>query len=284
MATQRKVTLRAQWLGKTFRELRERNGMTLKEVAEYLQRDISSVSRLESGVHPLRRADVIALMDLYGVEEHHQRSAMLQMGDEVSKTGWWEKHSKDVSDWVIDAVWLESRAERLRIFSIATVPGLLQTREYAEALIRAVNPYAPKQQIKRWVELRLTRQELLNKENTFNFSVVVDEAALRRPIGGGEVMAAQTQRLIADAQRDNVEIRVLPFAGGAHCSPEGAFTLITLPEPFPEVAHIESPVGALYAEATGAEELAERYDRIWTNSLDLSESLRFLSALEREWS
>ncbi|WP_017599601.1 helix-turn-helix domain-containing protein [Nocardiopsis lucentensis] len=281
MPAKRQVTLRAQWIGKTFKELRQRNGMTLQEVGEYLRRDQSSVSRFEAGIHPPRKDDVIALMDLYGVEEESQRQATLHMVEEVSKTGWWAKHSKDVSGWMIDWLWLEERAEELKMFGISAIPGLLQTHDYAEALIRADDPSAPKQQVKRWVELRLKRQEVLKREG-FRLSVVLDEAVLRRPVGGSEVMAGEIAHLVASAQPENIDIRVLPFAAGAHCGSAGAFRLILMPEPFSVVAHIESPAGGLFVEAAGADELAGRYDRLHEGSLGSEESIDFLRVVEQE--
>lgn len=281
MPSKRQVTLRAQWIGKTFKDLRQRNGMTLQEVGEYLRRDISSVSRFESGIHPPRKDDVTALMDLYGVEEESQRQATLHMVEEVSKTGWWDKHSKDVSGWMIDALWLEDRAEALKMFSVAAMPGLLQTPEYAEALIRADDPQAPKQQMRRWVDLRIKRQDTLKREG-FRLAVVLDESVLRRPVGGAETMAVQLSRLVASAQRENIDIRVMPFSAGAHCGSAGAFRLLVMPEPFPLVAHVESPAGAIFAEATGAEEMERRYDRLYEESLRADESIDFLRAVEQE--
>lgn len=281
MAAKRQVTLRAQWIGKTFKELRQRNGMTMQEVAEYLGRDQSSLSRFEAGIHPPRKDDVVALMDLFGVEEESQRQATLHMVGEVSKTGWWEKHAKDASGWFMDLLWVEDRAEALKLFSNAVLPGLLQTPEYAEALMRADDPQAAKQQIKRGVDLRIKRQQVLDREG-FQLSLVLDEAALRRPVGGREVMAAQVAHLAASAQRENLDIRVLPFSVGAHGGEAGAFRLIHMAEPFPVIAYIESPAGALFVEAAGAQELEGRYDRLHQGSLDAGASIDFLRKVEQE--
>ncbi|MDT0328710.1 helix-turn-helix domain-containing protein [Nocardiopsis lambiniae] len=281
MATKRQVTLRAQWIGKTFKELRLRNGMTLQEVGEYLGRDQSSVSRFEAGIHPPRKDDVIALMDLFGVEEEPQRQATLHMVDEVSKTGWWAKHTKDVDGWMIDWLWLEERSEELREFGVLAVPGLLQTPRYAESIIRADDPRAPKQQIKRWVDLRVNRQHTLRQKD-FRISVVLDEAVLRRPAGDSSVMSEQIKHLVASSQHENVDIRVLPFSAGAHCGGAGAFRIILMPEPFPVVAHVDSPAGALFAEAASAHELADRYDRLHQGSLDAEASREFLRKVEQE--
>ncbi|PWV47266.1 MULTISPECIES: helix-turn-helix domain-containing protein [Nocardiopsis] len=282
MAAKRQVTLRAQWIGKTFKELRQRNGMTMQEVAEYLGRDQSSLSRFEAGIHPPRKDDVVALMDLFGVDEESQRQATLHMVGEVSKTGWWEKHAKDIGGgWFVDLLWLEERAEHMQLFGVAAVPGLLQTSGYAEALIKADDPKAAKQQVKRWVDLRIQRQQVLDRES-LTISVVIDEAVLRRPVGGPQAMVSQVAHLANQAQRDNIDIRVLPFAAGAHCGGAGSFRVIRMAEPFPTVAHIETPAGVLFAESEGAEELVDRYDRLHQGSLDAEASMDFLHMLERE--
>lgn len=281
MATKRQVTLRAQWIGKTFKELRQRNGMTLQEVGEYLGRDQSSLSRFEAGIHPPRKEDVVALMDLFGVEEEPQRQATLHMVGEVSKTGWWEKHNKDVSGWFMDLLWLEERSDELKLFSDSVVPGLLQTPEYAEALMRADGPQVAKQQIRRGVDLRIKRQRILDRKG-FRLSVVLDEAVLRRPVGGPKVMEQQITHLVSSARQENLDVRVLPFAVGAHCGGAGAFRLILMPDPFPLVAYIESPAGALFVEAAGAEDLSGRYDRLYQGSLDAEASIDFLCTVEQE--
>ena len=225
---------------------------------------------------------MISLMDLYGVEEESQRQATLHMVDEVSKTGWWEKHAKDVgSGWFVDLLWLEERAEHMQLFSVAAMPGLLQTPEYAEALIKADDPQAAKQQVKRWVDLRIKRQQVLDRED-LTISAVIDEAALRRPVGGIQAITGQIAHLIRSAQQDNVNIRVLPFAAGAHCGGAGSFRVIHMAEPFPAVAHIETPAGALFAESEGAAELVGRYDRLYKGSLDASASVDFLRKVEQE--
>lgn len=282
---ERRITLRAQWLGQMLRRLREQNGLTLKDAAEYLQKDFSTVSRFELGTFPVRRGDLLALMDLYGVDDRSQRDTLLQLCGEVWQSGWWEKYSRDgVWGSTIDGVWLESRAHTLRTFAALTVPGLLQTPEYARALIEAVDNDASEEQIERWVELRLARQQILTGEPLEHFSVVLDEAAIRRPVGGATVMAGQLRRLVSAAEDGQAEIRVVPFSVGAHPSPEGAFTLITLGEPFPTVAHIESGGGGIYLERGDADRLAAVYDRLRGISLNSEDSVAFLAAVEKDLS
>ncbi|MGH3773328.1 MAG: Scr1 family TA system antitoxin-like transcriptional regulator, partial [Pseudonocardiaceae bacterium] len=126
------LTLRAQWLGQQLRALRESTGMTLRQAGEYLQRDPSMVSRFETAETPIRRGDVLALLDLYRVCAERTRDGLLQLSDDVWRKGWWDDYTSTVGLRYIDLVWLHSRAERLRSYGAMLVPGLLQTREYAE--------------------------------------------------------------------------------------------------------------------------------------------------------
>jgi transcriptional regulator with XRE-family HTH domain len=287
MAVDRGVTLRAQWLGQILRSLREQRKLTLKDAAEYLQRTVSTVSRFESGIYPIRRVDVLGLMDLYHVQDKQQRDILTQLANDLWQTGWWEKYSEDDNIWgsTIDLVWLESRAERLRSFSALTVHGLLQTADYARSLMRVVDPDVPDAEIERGVDLRLGRQRILEREtNPVRMSVVFDEAALRRRIGGSDVMSAQLRHLLALNERGVISTQVIPFEVGAHASPEGTFTLIKMEDPFPEVAYVESRGGAMYLESDDADKLSEVNDQLQESALSAEKSAAFIAALEKDLS
>ncbi|MGW8434983.1 helix-turn-helix domain-containing protein [Nocardiopsis sp. NPDC055879] len=277
----RKPTLRAQWLGKMLRELREQNGLKLTDAAEYLQRSFSAISKFESGALPVREPEVLALMDLYGVEGEQQRSALLKLANEISKTGWWEKYSSEVTDWFVDYMWLESRAERIQAFDVTPINGLVQTPAYAEALFRAANPHDSPAQIERGVELRMSRQKILEGENAVRLEIVMEEAALRRIVGGRTVMRDQYRHLLNRVERPNIEIRVVPFEAGALVSPDGGFRLIHMTDPFPLIAYAVSPAGGFYMESGEALQQANSYDRLSEMSLSPENSVAFIAALER---
>ena len=277
----RKPTLRAQWLGKMLKELREQNGLKLTDSAEYLQRSFSAISKFESGALPIREPEVLALMDLYGVGGEHQRASLLRLSSEISKTGWWEKYSSEVADWFIDYMWLESRAERIQTFDITPINGLVQTAAYAEALFRAANPHDSSAQIERGVELRMSRQAILEGENAVELEIIMEEAALRRVVGGREVMKDQLQHLLDCTERPNIEIKVVPFESGALVSPDGSFRLISMEDPFPLIAYSVSPAGGSYLESEEAERLAALYDRLREMSLGTEDSAAFITTLER---
>ncbi|MFE1170341.1 helix-turn-helix domain-containing protein [Nocardiopsis sp. NPDC058789] len=277
----RRPTLRAQWLGKMLKELREQNGLKLTDTAEYLQRSFSAISKFESGALPVREPEVLALMDLYGVEGEQQRASLLRLSKEISRTGWWEKYSSEIADWFIDYMWLESRADRIRTFDITPVNGLVQTAAYAEALFRAANPHDSSAQIERGVELRMSRQAILEGENAVQLDIVMEEAALQRMVGGREVMKDQIRHLLACSERPNIGIRVVPFEAGALVSPDGGFRLIDMEDPFPLIAYSVSPAGGFYLESEEAGHLAALYDRLQGMSLSPEDSVAFIAALER---
>ncbi|MEV2274969.1 helix-turn-helix transcriptional regulator [Nocardiopsis sp. NPDC049922] len=281
MPTDRGVTLRAQWLGQILRDFRERKGLTLKDVAEYLQRNISTVSRCELGIYPIRRVDAAAMLDLYGVSDKKQREAVMELAGDVWQTGWWEQYSKDdVWTSTIDRAWLENRSHEIRTFAATTIPGLLQTERYARSLMVVADRRATKREIERGVSLRMDRQQIFDRAEPVHLSAVLDESVLRRRVGGPEVMAEQIQHLRELASQPHIDLHVLTFEAGAHASPEGSFTLLKMSDPFPEVAHIESPAGSIYLETDSAERFSDIYDWFQEHSLSSEDTAAFLAALE----
>ncbi|MEZ7127633.1 helix-turn-helix domain-containing protein [Nonomuraea sp. AD125B] len=278
MSGKRGVTLRAQWLGKHLRELRERAGLTLKEAGEYLQRDGSTVSRFETGLYPARTPDVLALLDLYGVTTSQEREGLVRLSRDVWQSGWWDNYSGDVSHGIVDYAWLEARAESIYSFDALMIPGLLQTRDYMEAVIRAADPDVTDHQTNRWVDFRRARQGILTDEGP-HLSVVLDECVLRRPIGGPGTMRDQLTHLAKHATASKIEIRVLPLSAGAHASPDGAFRVFQLPQPFPAIAYVSTPAGAIYVEGDTADRLKLKYDRIRDNALSTKSSLELIGAV-----
>lgn len=178
----------------------------------------------------------------------------------------------------MDYAWLEARAESISSFDALVIPGLLQTRDYMEAVIRAEDPDANGEQIDRWVEFRRTRQEILTDDGP-RLSTILDEYVLRRPIGGPDAMRAQLAHIAKHASAPNIEIRVLPLNSGAHASPDGTFRIFRLPQPFPAVAYVPTPAGAIYAEGEAADGLKLKYDRIRRNALSTEDSLKLIAVV-----
>ncbi|MBT8227475.1 MAG: helix-turn-helix domain-containing protein [Dactylosporangium sp.] len=282
MGTRQGPTLRAQWLGQQLKELRERAGFTLRQTADFLERDPSTISRIESAEYPVRRADLMALLDFYPVSDRQRRDALLALREDIWRKGWWDGYAEDVDHRLIDYVWLESRARAIHTFDNTLLPGLLQTREYAREAIVAADFDASTDQIERWVELRMARQGILNGEKPPQLLSAIDEGVLRRIVGGTKITQAQLRRLAGCAEQPNVEIRVLPFQAGAHTSPIGTFRILVMPEPYPDVAYAETLTGAVYVESPHVERLAQAYARLRDAALGPDESIELILALAKE--
>ncbi|MQA25895.1 MAG: helix-turn-helix domain-containing protein [Micromonosporaceae bacterium] len=271
-------TLRAQWLGKHLRDLRDAARLKLTDAAEHIQRDSATVSRFERGLTPPRTPDVLELLNLYGVDDPVLRDGLEDLSREIWRKGWWDGYKQHMAVQIIDAAWLESRTERLRDFSTLVLPGLLQTPEYAEAIMRAADPDTPEERVQSRIEFRMRRQQVLTQDEPLPYRSILDEATVHRAVGGAEVMRAQLQHLLDASDHPNVTIRVLPFATGAPASPEGAFALFTMAEPFSDVAQINTEGGAIYLETPEAERFDEAYTRLEQEALSAEDSRAFIKS------
>jgi transcriptional regulator with XRE-family HTH domain len=261
--TTRTPTNRRRRLGAELRRLREASGLTIDRVAEALECSQSKVSRIETGQVSATPRDVRDMLELYQVDPA-RREAMVQIAREARQRGWWHTFV-DVPDGVPAYVGLETAATSIDIYMSLIVPALLQTADYARAIIGAVRPDLPRAEIDRRVELRMSRQALLDRDDPPELRVLLDEAVLQRPVGGPAVMAAQLRRLLEDAQRPAVTLRVLPIVTGAHAGMDGPFTIFGFPAPAePDVVALDSAADALYLE--GAEDL-RRYRRVFERLL-----------------
>lgn len=276
-------SLRSQWLGQYLRDLRNENDMTLEDAAAFLQRDASMLSRYEKAEYPIRRGDVLALITLYGVSDEDLRNGLLQLADDIWRKGWWDPYAEDFGKTFIDHPWLESRATEIRIYHSMFVPGLLQTEDYATAMIRnADQAHADEQQIERWVELRMKRQQVLSRDEPLRLSAVIEEWVLRRPIGNTETARGQLRHLVEVAQRPTIDVRVMPADHGPHAGHLGSFELFHMPVPYPEVAYVESLAGALYVEQPNVERFAQAYDGLYQGALSPEKSVELISAIAEE--
>ena len=193
--------------------------------------------------------------------------------------GWWDGYEPDVERQFVDFVWLESRAVAIRSFDPLVITGLLQTREYAEAMITAADWEAEPAQIARWVQLRMDRQAVLRQEAPPQLSVIIDEFALRRKIGGPGVLRDQLAHLLATAELPQVDLRVLPASVGAHASPSGYFLVFTIAEPDLDVGFAETLGGAVYVEPPDSERFVRVYDRLLNSALGPAESAKLIRAI-----
>ncbi len=275
-------TVRHRRLGAELRRLREGAGLTIEQVAERLECSISKLSRIETAqVRPTPR-DVRDLLDVYGVEDD-MREALLQIAREARQRGWWEAYS-DLPKAPIAAA--EAAADSIRSYSQALVPGLLQTSEYARAVLRAIRIDLDASEIDRRVELRLARQQLLTRERPLRLSAVLDEAIARRQVGGPDVMRRQLDHLAKVAALRNVTIQVLPFRTGAHAAMDGEFAILGFPEPGEaDITYIEYATSDLYVEESDAvSRYVEIFDHIRDAALSPTASRALLTRAARELS
>jgi transcriptional regulator with XRE-family HTH domain len=243
MATRRSATMQRRRLGVELRHLREQAGLTIDEVARRLECSDSKVSRIETGQVSATPRDVRDMLDVYKVDRDH-RDALVQIAREARHRGWWEAYSDTP---VVPLVGLETAARQVLAYEAMVVPGLLQTWEYAGAVIRVMMPDLPPERVKRWVELRMARQALLTRDDPPEFVAVLDECLLRRPVGGREVLRDQLRHLAEAATLPTVTLQVLPLEVGEHAALSGAFTIYRFAEETdPDVVYLEHARGEPY--------------------------------------
>ncbi|MGW1838328.1 helix-turn-helix domain-containing protein [Streptomyces sp. NPDC002067] len=235
-------------LGKRLQDLRERAGLSFEQAAEALDVTHATVRRMEKAEVGLKIPYVEKLLATYGVTDSTEVEGFVRLAREANRPGWWHRFRDVLPDWFSAYVSLESEATLIRGYQPAYVPGLLQTEEYARAVLRAGMPHAADDDIDRTVALRMERQSLLTRENAPTLWVVMDETVLRRPIGDDpRVMRDQLGRLVEATALPNVRLQIIPFAAGPHPAMYGPFHIFRFPIPeLPDIAYAESLVGAQY--------------------------------------
>lgn len=249
MAAEQSPTVRRRRLGHELRELRERAGLTLDEAAAQLE-DFSAakISRIETAKVGARPRDVEDLLTLYGVQDAQHRENLITLTRESRQRGWWEQFSDAISPFQELYIGLEAEAVLIRMFSTQVISGLFQTEGYAREVLKAIWTSEPPEHIERRVQVRMARQKILQRQDGPQIRCVLEESALRRPVGGDEILHAQLRRLVDLADFPNISIRVLPHSIGAHPGIDGAFWIVDLAPPDPPVVHVEYRAGAIYME------------------------------------
>jgi transcriptional regulator with XRE-family HTH domain len=235
-------------LGNQLHQLRESRGITAEQAAESIRGSHSKISRMEHGRVGFKERDVADLLTLYGVNDSEERAALLNLARQANTPGWWHAYADILPSWLEPFVGLEAAASVIRTYQIQLVPGLLQTEGYARALIEQGSA-ANEEQVARRIELRVSRQEILSGPNPPQLWAVVDEGALRRPVGGRDVVRGQLEHLIQIADHPAVTLQILPFTAGPHSAMGGPFTILRFAEPdLHDVVYIEQLTSALYLE------------------------------------
>ncbi len=238
-------------VGGELRRLREASSITREAAGFEIRSSESKISRMELGRVSFKLRDVADLLTMYGLPEGNpERERVLALAKQANAPAWWREYGEFVPSWCDTYIGLESGASMIRTYEAQVVPGLLQTYEYARAVIETQLPNAPAAQVERLTELRHTRQQLvLRRENPPTLWAVVDEAALRRPIGGAAVMRAQLEALVEATDGPNIKIQIMPLRAGGHSALTGAFTILRFPEEdLSDVVYLELVTRAIYLD------------------------------------
>ncbi len=244
-------TMRRRMLGAELRKMRERQGLTAEGAAELMKWHPSKVSRLESGRSGLRAHEVGALLDLYEVNDQETRKGLETLAREGKRRVWWQPYNDVLTPRYLDYISFEAEASAARSFETTLVPGLLQTPDYARAIIRALKPDRPPDDVHALVEVRLARQNAaLNREEPLKLWAVLDESILHRTVGGSVGMTKQLKHLLDMADQPNITVQILPFGAGAHAGMLGPFVILEFP--------VQADLDVVYSEGLASSVYLER--------------------------
>ncbi len=271
-------------LGKRLADLREKAGIGYDQAAAALDVTHATIRRMEKAEVGLKLPYVEKLLDTYGVRDPAEVEGFLALTREANRRGWWHRYRDVLPEWFSAFVALEGEAHVIRAYEPHYVPGLLQTEDYARAVLRAGNPHAAQDAVERGVALRRERQALLEREEPPLLWPVVDETVLRRPIGSPAVMRAQIDRLIEVCALPHVRLQVMPFAAGPHPAMYGPFHIFRFPiKELPDMVCAESLVGAVYFdERDDVSTFLEALDRMSAQATPAQSTEAFLGGVRKE--
>ncbi|MBD2895254.1 hypothetical protein amrb99_41880 [Actinomadura sp. RB99] len=236
-------------LGAQLRRLREDRGISTEQAGYEIRGSHSKISRMELGRVGFKERDVSDLLTLYGVNDPAERAPLLELAKEANTPGWWHRYGDVLPSWFEVYLGLEEAASLLRTYELQFVPGLLQTEDYAHAVVRLGYSDASDEEVERRVQLRTTRQRRFTSPGAPTLWAVLDEAVVRRPLGGRDVMRRQLQHLIAMSELPNVTLQIVPFGAGGHAAAGGPFTILRFAEPgLSDVVYLEQLTSALYLD------------------------------------
>ncbi|MET7518372.1 MULTISPECIES: helix-turn-helix domain-containing protein [unclassified Streptomyces] len=283
MASNVNPTVRRRRLGQELRRLRELKGMTAEEVAERLLVSQSKISRLENGRRSISQRDVRDLCGVYEVEDHRIVDSLMQMAKDSRQQGWWHSFG-DIPYSVY--IGLETDAASLRVYDPQVVPGLLQTRAYAETLITGALPETTPTDIDKRVQVRVRRQErIVAPDNPLRLWTVLDESALRRVVGSRAVMREQLEHLVEQSQLPHVTVQVIPFDMGAHPGLNGQYAILEFPDAADSsVVYIEGVTSDLYLEkANDVQKYSVMYEHLRAQALNVEQSRQFIAKIAQDY-
>ncbi|QFR94114.1 helix-turn-helix domain-containing protein [Streptomyces tsukubensis] len=276
MASNVNPTVRRRRLGQELRRLRELKNMTAEEVAERLLVSQSKISRLENGRRSISQRDVRDLCGVYEVEDHRIVDSLMQMAKDSRQQGWWHTFG-DIPYSVY--IGLETDAASLRVYDPQVVPGLLQTRTYAEALVTGALPETAPSDIDKRVQVRMRRQDrVTSQENPLRLWTVLDEATRRRVVGNKKLMREQLDRIVEMSHLPHITVQVIPFSLGAHPGLNGQYAILEFPDASDSsVVYIEGVTSDLYLEkANDVEKYSVMYEHLRAQAMNVDQSREFI--------
>ena len=236
-------------LGSKLRQLREASGITREDAGYAIRGSSAKISRLELGRVGSKERDVADLLTLYGVSDAEEREAFVALARQANSPGWWREYGDVLPNWFETYLGLEQSASVIRTYEPQLVPGLLQTEDYARAIMLLRHLHVSYGEIERRVALRMARQAFLSRPGAPDLWVALDEAALRRTLGDRKIQRAQLLHLVEMAQLTNITLQVLPFEAGGHAATGGSFTILRFSEPgLPDIVYLEHLTNALYLD------------------------------------
>ncbi|MEU4832499.1 helix-turn-helix transcriptional regulator [Streptosporangium sp. NPDC023615] len=286
MVSRRSPTARHRRLVAELNRLRKDSGLSRVEVAERIGSTDTTVWRYETGQTRPRPSDVSALTDVYGVTGE-ARASLIQMAVEARRRDWWHRHRQALKPGFDSYIGLEAEASLVRSYEPLVVPGLMQTEPYARAVIEATAVAQTPSTVEETVAVRISRQRLLHGPgDPIHLVAVLDEAVIRRRIGGGDTMSEQLEHLVHLGGLPNVEIRVLPFSAGAHPAMDGPFCLLSFPEPEdPDLLYLEQAAsGLLPDEPEQVSRYASMFESLCAMALGQEASAAFIAQMAGRFS
>ncbi|NEA32656.1 helix-turn-helix transcriptional regulator [Streptomyces sp. SID13031] len=237
-------------LGAHLRRLRERAGVTRPEAGWAIRSSESKISRMELGRVGFKVRDIEDLLTLYSVTDAEERDRLVQLARDANNRGWWHRYHDVTPDWFDAYLGLEAAADLIRTYEVQFVPGLLQTPEYTRAVAALTSgTERPAVELDRVVALRKTRQAVLDRDPPLRLWAVIEESALRRPIGGPVVLRDQLAALFEAIHRPNVTVQIIPLGAAGHPATAGAFSVLRFPQAdLPDVVYLEHLTSALYLD------------------------------------
>jgi len=242
-------TVRRMLVGAQLRRLRIDLRLSRAEAAEAIRASEWKIHRLENGQVRFKERDLVDLLTFYGVTEPDQVEELLALAADANSPGWWQRYGDVLPAWFRNYVDLEAAATLIRTYEGQFIPGLLQTDDYVRALVHGAHLEDSNEEVGRRVRLRMARQTLLTREQPPRLWAVVDEAALRRPVGGPEVMRAQLERLLEASKLPNVTLQIIGFGAGAHPAMGSSFSILRFSDQeLPDLVYLEHLTNAVYLD------------------------------------